>query len=679
MANSGTSSNLILNIITFNHPEKIKTFEFYKEKTKGAGVLRRHEFPPELKEAVPDADQLYSNFGKGETTELQQEIDLTRSRYFAGHYYNHLLYEAMRGQAHYRRRNFINSNQFWLRDQRADTHGFKSFKKIVVKATVGRYTNSPELRVSYDGQSLALSQSVLAYSGSTNDLNYLLYRGHCFRYDDIPPTQSIDFSKAYPVVNRKILHYLNKTLPPKRTKNKVKTYFKHINDFKDQFILSKDIQALLPAKRDGQWYRVKRNSISQVPKDSDKLVFFNGKTHINPYFGVSDYGPYRRPPAGHIKIFFIMHESDRKEEGARLYHKMAGNVKGVKGLQSFTKMPMNVTQDHIIFKNEADPFPEIAEQLREMPFEDNMRYLAVYVSPISKNEQNDDKYRAYFQIKEELLKYNIASQTIERRNIDDNNFGFYMPNIATAVIAKLGGVPWQLSSPPAPELVVGVGAFKPAALDNRYVGNAFCFSNEGAFYGFECYVKDETTMLAGSIRKAVRTYVKKQGNIERLIIHYYKQMSYKERKPIMQMLYNLGLDIPVVVVSINKTESRDIAVFDSANTERIPVSGLNVRIDGKTHLLCNNTRYKKGDKGLRSYPFPVKLRISSSGNHDSLKGKERARLIRQIYQFSRIYWKSVSQQSLPVTVRYPEMVARMVPYFESLDMPEFAKKSLWFL
>nr|WP_297655712.1 hypothetical protein [uncultured Prevotella sp.] len=53
-------------------------------------------------------------------------------------------------------------------------------------------------------------------------------------------------------------------------------------------------------------------------------------------------------------------------------------------------------------------------------------------------------------------------------------------------------------------------------------------------------------------------------------------------------------------------------------------------------------------------------------------------LIGQVYQFSRIYWKSVKQQGLPVTIKYPEMIAEIMPHFESPTIyPD--SKSLWFL
>jgi hypothetical protein len=54
-------------------------------------------------------------------------------------------------------------------------------------------------------------------------------------------------------------------------------------------------------------------------------------------------------------------------------------------------------------------------------------------------------------------------------------------------------------------------------------------------------------------------------------------------------------------------------------------------------------------------------------------------LIDQVYQFSRMYWKSVRQQNLPVTIKYPEMVAKMVPHFDGVEIPDFGKDNLWFL
>ena len=81
----------------------------------------------------------------------------------------------------------------------------------------------------------------------------------------------------------------------------------------------------------------------------------------------------------------------------------------------------------------------------------------------------------------------------------------------------------------------------------------------------------------------------------------------------------------------------------------------------------------------REYHFPVKIKLTST-HLELLEEKELVDLlIDQVYQFSRMYWKSVSQQNLPVTIKYPEMVAEIYPYFRYDKLPDFGKETLWFL
>ena len=44
-----------------------------------------------------------------------------------------------------------------------------------------------------------------------------------------------------------------------------------------------------------------------------------------------------------------------------------------------------------------------------------------------------------------------------------------------------------------------------------------------------------------------------------------------------------------------------------------------------------------------------------------------------------MYWKSVKQQNLPVTIKYSEMVVQIFPFFKGDKLPDFGKKNLWFL
>ena len=100
------------------------------------------------------------------------------------------------------------------------------------------------------------------------------------------------------------------------------------------------------------------------------------------------------------------------------------------------------------------------------------------------------------------------------------------------------------------------------------------------------------------------------------------------------------------------TESKDLIAFDTKVSDLMPVSRTIIQTKYRQYLLFNNTN---------TSTFTVK------------------ELIDQVYPFSRIYWKSVKQQNLPVTIKYPEMVAEMLSHFDSKGMSEFEKDKLWFL
>ena len=266
--------------------------------------------------------------------------------------------------------------------------------------------------------------------------------------------------------------------------------------------------------------------------------------------------------------------------------------------------------------------------------------------------------------------------------------------MSVAVCAKLGGKPWLLDVEKKDDLIVGVGAFRTE--DNmQYVGTTFAFDNTGAFRNYQFFSKSELRELVGSIYEAIIGYTKVNDSPRRLIIHYYKKISRKnEMQPIEDMLHQLNLDIPIYVVSINKTLSADYVVFDPQSTYSdfggqeirclMPQSGTYVNLgmtrDGRRQfLLCNNTRYANQKfNPMDGFPFPVKLSIAHSGTDGDIDETTIHELVEQVHQFSKIYYKSVKQQGLPVTVSYPSMIAEIMPHFDNKQLYEKAD-NLWFL
>jgi hypothetical protein len=66
----------------------------------------------------------------------------------------------------------------------------------------------------------------------------------------------------------------------------------------------------------------------------------------------------------------------------------------------------------------------------------------LYISPINKDDTNSPHHNIYFKAKELLLEKGITSQAIYKERPNKAGFNFHLPNIATAIPAKIGGIPW---------------------------------------------------------------------------------------------------------------------------------------------------------------------------------------------------------------------------------------------
>jgi len=308
-----------------------------------------------------------------------------------------------------------------------------------------------------------------------------------------------------------------------------------------------------------------------------------------------------------------------------------------------------------------------------------LAYLAIYVSPFDKYTAREDQKRVYHQIKEVLLKRHIASQTIVGSKLSDPKLKlhYWIPNVAMAVIAKLGGVPWILEKPQQPSLVVGFGLYRSLKYDLRYEGSSFVFGADGHFKGFEYYPASETSALAARLEEAFDAYLSRYGKPERLVIHYYKKMSKRNFEPIRKFLRQYDPGLPVFVVRVNQDRTEDYFVRDTTDAYGLPADGTVFKLVGQDYLLYVNG-YESGQK-LRFQPMPVRCYLQASDPallEDETIVKE---LLQQVYDFSRLYWRSVNQPAVPVTVEYPRLLAAQTAWFDGSSVSGGLSELPWFL
>lgn len=694
---------LQLNVIPFEPPVKSLHFSFYREKKPEYCPIFKADLDGLLDDVIPalelfELEKLYTDFLPPREDALVLEIDLTLNTRFANHYYRYLVRKYFEGVADIMHQNFTSETEVWFHAPEKSTEIFKVYNQFTIKIQHGRLTNGPELVLSYDGTSKVLTRPVSKiYNFKTELYNWIVCGNRIYKWKYRPQEVINQPANCYPVVSNVLKPHFDIAFETPIFQNRYPKYRQLLDDFYNQYLNVPGFKQLLQISEEG-FYHPTAEQFRIINPASNDLLYAQlpGQSYHQkgkePKKDFKSKGPYQLPrKPSNFKFFFIYQISDKAGAVTELYKYLNSGYKDDRfpfpKMQDYIKIPFELDiSKNVEFDTVANAVTAVKNAVKYADWLPDTQYMALFVNPVPKLEKDVQKVEIYYKIKEILLYEGVLSQVIKSEHLykfgkPNSFFNTFLPHIEIAILAKLGGIPWKLDRPAINELIVGVGAFYSNAKKTRFVGSAFCFNNEGIFKGFDCFNSNDTLSLAGSIREAVGKFLVTNHTAKRLVIHFYKDIGKKELEPIVSTLHALGLPIPVIVVSINKTESKDLLGFDVSDHENLmPYSGTIIRVGKYEYLLFNNTRYDKYAKpAQKEYHFPIKIALSSTVPNllDNIDLAEQ--LIDQVYQFSRMYWKSTNQISLPVTIKYPEMVAEIYPFFQHEKLPDFGKESLWFL
>ena len=615
----------------------------------------------------------------GQEGDKQLSINLIENKWFAKDYLNRVLFSHFYNKDILTNRNFISDTEVWLEDLSFHDRNFRKYNKFTLRIDANYLIEGTSLLVSYNGDSFVLSRSLETTSLGPDDLGAVIYQNRITKYKLLSEEEKVDRTNIFPKLNRDIKRILNLDTGRNFSENKYKKYYEHIHQFYESHLKGVVIGEQIKIFESG-FYRPYSEKIKQTTEDSNLLVFGNNQKNFIPYIGLKEYGPIQTPPRDKpVKFIFVFHEED-KELANKIYSYLRKGYKSFPGLESFVKIKFDIDTTKSIRFVDRNPIAEIRSAIQQIQFDPNTTYAALYISRIKKDTDNEDDDEVYYKVKELLLQHKITSQVVFKDNIENPSFNYFLPNIAIALLAKLGGIPWRLYRPIKNDLVIGIGADRSTVMRDKFIGNAFCFRNDGSFKGFDAFEKSNTKALAESIKQSIEGYIAENLGCERLVVHYYKSMSWEEEAPIRKLLEHLSLSLPYIVVTINSTESKDYVLFDSSFDGKMPQSGTFIKIKRDELILCNNTRYSLNTgTRLDGFPLPIKIKFKTS-NYEKINDNEVVReLVDQVYQFSRMYWKSVRQRTMPVTIEYSELVAKMIAHFDNKELDLFSRNSLWFL
>jgi len=700
-------NQLTLNLLNFDFTQKQLTFGFTDVETPEVVQLSKHETDflrpyidiPENAENHFTSFDLFSGTG-GLTMSLDVAVGEGRTAWPRSLLRKYVLFKLkyyFRDSGLITRQNFTKDLEVWLPGKSLYSQ-CNAYHGITLRIQFEKITDKPEMLVVYNGLHHVMKQAMnceVFDEMPSEHYSWLLSGNTLFRPDSIPDKFKRNQDKIFPCLNKKLHKYLKlPDLPPDK-QNRYLLIDREINAFVDKYLKSPLLNEFIHI--DLNWVQKAGISFFKDDESLSMLKFGSNGLDNQSYDGIKKFGPYQFSPRLKVVFFFIVHHDDTPLSYV-VNDYLRGNMSSFIGINKLTGINYSTqSKFSIVFNDKENPLPEVIHALNERRFDCGVDYVAIYLSPFSKWTPDVNQKSIYYRIKEELLHRGIVSQTLEvnknwpERRLDSNGyaivkkgFNYFMPNIAVSLLAKLGGIPWSFSGEADNELVIGISAFKSEIVGQRYLGSAFCFSGEGRFYGFDCFQHNQIVELAGSVLLAVKSFVQKHKDLKRLVLHFYKTISQRELKPIERGLASMGLHIPVVVVSINKSFSDDIIGFDKSKKILMPDSYTYLSVGNNHFLLYNNSLHpslKFTDR--QGYPLPMKIAVKyhlpGSEQKSVLDREDVEPLLVQICKFSQLYWKSVSAQPLPVTLRYPEMLAQIVPHFSHPELPQAGKETLWFL
>lgn len=288
----------------------------------------------------------------------------------------------------------------------------------------------------------------------------------------------------------------------------------------------------------------------------------------------------------------------------------------------------------------------------------------------------------YLTSKASFLAEQIPTQDFEIESIDvaDRNLCYVLNNMALAIYAKLGGIPWLIKANPTitHELVFGLGStiVSKGRLGQReqVVGITTVFSGDGNYMlsnlskavPISEYKDALLESLRDTIAKVKRAINWQPDNHIRLVFHAFKPLKDSEADAVKKLMEELGeYDVDYAFVHIVKDhpfilfDEAEDGVWDydtrtSGKGKFAPHRSLFFRIS-RSEVLLSLTGANEVKRPHDGIPAPVLLRLHRESTFD-----DTTYLTRQVFTFSCHSWRGFFPSPMPVTILYSELIAKML-------------------
>jgi hypothetical protein len=295
-----------------------------------------------------------------------------------------------------------------------------------------------------------------------------------------------------------------------------------------------------------------------------------------------------------------------------------------------------------------------------------------------------DTYNPYLGSKAILLMNGVPVQEAKFSTItgEPQNLQHTFQNIATALYAKMGGIPWTIDHGETAddEIVIGMGTAELSGSRfesrQRHVGITTVFRGDGNYLlsnlSRECSYEGYPDVLRESTVEVLKEIKVRNdwqpGHTIRVVFHAFKPLRNVEVADIIKSCVDeVGQDQQVEFAFLTVSHDHPFALLDTAQAGMeprygnrppkgvyVPERGTVVQLGKYTRLLCTNgpRLIKRSNSPL---PNPLLLHLHKNSTY-----RDFPYLADQALKFTALSWRSTLPADRPVTILYSSLIAGLL-------------------
>ncbi|AXP82028.1 Piwi domain protein [Mariniflexile rhizosphaerae] len=467
-------------------------------------------------------------------------------------------------------------------------------------------------------------------------------------------------------------------------KNYYSDKFKLINVFLEK--VYDEIQTL--SENENNQIHIERNLIeTPVFQLSKKEYIFSNKSTANSQFqGIRNYGPLQKIEKE--VIFAFIFEDRFKSFANELYLSLTGksNPGTFPGFEQMFGVVLNTNNVKQIkvegLSNEN--LLKVVDTVKELQqSESNKKVIGIYIEDYAIDIEDLPASNRYYFLKYNFIKNNLALQVVNYRKLSErNSLKWSTSNVALAMFAKMGGIPWVVKPSNNNCLILGVGSShkrdEKTGTITKYFAYTVCLDSSGLYKTLEV-LADETSEtnylenLKNNLVKMLRDG--RMENYKTCVLHLPFKIKQKEITAISEAIQQIN-NIDFVAIKVNL----DNKYFGySFHNTLVPYESSFVKLSRNEYLVWfEGLLYGKEvvDKRLAN---PVHIQFLNLGNP---KGFDERKYLQDVLNLSGANWRGFNAKSIPISIYYSQIIAKYTEAFEKIEGYEensISNDKPWFL